>query len=254
MHWEIVLAGFFVGIMMGLTGMGGGSLITPIMIFIFRVPPLFAVGTDLVLGALTKGIGAVAHIRLGNVDITTTKKLLSGSLPGAVLGLLFLKTLQSLHIFSVDSTIKHILGIVLLVVSLGMFYPSIWKYADRLKFSTDERKKIWVIRIISFLVGFIVSITSVGSGSLLVPFMLAAFTLPLPRIIGIDVLHGAILTAVAGAGHLASGTVDYYLLMNLLIGSIPGVLLGSRLSVVFPKRVMEVILGSMLAVSGIKLL
>ena len=254
MAWEIVLAGFFVGVMIGLTGMGGGSLITPIMIFIFRVPPLFAVGTDLILGSITKIAGAITHYRLGNVNIPITKMLLSGSIPGAVAGLLFLKILPSFHILSPDSIIKHILGIVLLLVSVSMFYPSIWKYAEWLKSSPDERKKTRVVRIICFVVGCIVSITSVGSGSLLVPFMMAAFTLPLSRIIGIDVLHGAILTAVAGAGHIANGTVNYGLLMNLLIGSIPGVVLGSRLCIIFPKRVMEIILGSMLAVSAMKLL
>lgn len=254
MSLEIILAGFFIGTMIGLTGMGGGSIVTPIMIFIFRVQPVFAVGTDLVLSALTKTAGAVTHFRLGNVDMKITRTLLSGSIPGALLGLLFFRILPSLHIVSVDSIIRHALGVVLLIVSAGLFYPPIWKFAEKFKSSPDRKESVWIIRGVSFAVGLAVSITSVGSGSIFVPFMLAIFTLPLSRVVGIDVFHGAILTAVAGAGHIVSGTVDLPLLANLLVGSVPGVVLGSKLSVSFPKRAMEIILGSMLVLSGIKLL
>ncbi|MCL4511144.1 MAG: sulfite exporter TauE/SafE family protein [Bacteroidetes bacterium] len=254
MSLETILAGFFVGTMIGLTGMGGGSLITPIMILFFRVQPVVAVGTDLVLSSLTKAAGAVTHSWLGNVNIRITKMLLSGSIPGALLGLLFLRILPSLHIISVDSMTKQVLGVLLILVSAGLFYPSVWRFAERSKSSAARNKNIWVVRGVSFGIGFAVSITSVGSGSIFVPFLLATFTLPLSRVVGIDVLHGAILTAVAGAGHLANGTVDFSLLINLLIGSVPGVVLGSKLSVSFPKRAMEIILGSMLVISGIKLL
>ncbi|MFZ1082416.1 MAG: sulfite exporter TauE/SafE family protein [Candidatus Kryptoniota bacterium] len=254
MSWEIIAAGFFVGTMIGLTGMGGGSLVTPIMIFIFGVQPVFAVGTDLILSALTKTAGAITHVRLKNVNFKITKTLLLGSIPGALTGLLFLRMLSYFHIVSVNSLINHFLGIVLIIVSVGLFYPPVWKFAERLKLSDDKGKKLWVIRGVSFGVGFAVSVTSVGSGSIFVPFLLAAYAIPVSQVVGIDVFHGAILTAVAGAGHLANGTVDFKLLFNLLAGSIPGVVFGSRLSVLFPKRAMEIILGSMLAVSGIKLL
>lgn len=254
MSWEIIAAGFFVGTMIGLTGMGGGSLITPIMIFIFRVQPVFAVGTDLVLSALTKMAGAATHVRLKNVNIKITKTLLYGSVPGAITGLLFLQILSHFNIVPVNLFINRFLGIVLILVSVGLFYPSIWKFAERLKSSPDNGKKIFIIRSVSFGVGFAVSITSVGSGSVFVPFLLATYSLPVSQVVGIDVFHGAILTAVAGAGHLANGTVDFRLLFNLLAGSVPGVVLGSKMSVSFPKRAMEIILGSMLVVSGIKLL
>lgn len=254
MSWEIIVAGLFVGTMIGLTGMGGGSLVTPIMIFIFKVQPIFAVGTDLVLSALTKTAGAITHVRLRNVNFKITKTLLYGSVPGAIAGILFLRLVSHFEVLSVDSFITHFLGIVLILVSIGLFYPSIWKFARRLKLSPDNRRRTLVVRMVSFGVGFAVSITSVGSGSIFVPFLLATYSLPIAQVVGIDVFHGAILTAVAGAGHLASGTVDFHLLFNLLLGSIPGVILGSRLSVLFPKRATEIILGSMLIVSGVKLL
>ena len=254
MAWEIIIAGFFVGMMIGLTGMGGGSLITPVMIFIFGIQPVFAVGTDLVLSALTKTAGAITHIRLKNVNFRIAGTLLSGSVPGATVGLLFIRMASYFHLFSIDSFISYFLGAVLIIVSAGLFYPSIWKFAERFKSSPDIRKKNSVVRIVGFGVGFAVSITSVGSGSIFVPFLLATYLLPVSQIVGIDVFHGAILTAVAGAGHFANGTVDFRLLLNLLAGSIPGVILGNKLSVSFPKRVMEIIPGSMLVVSGIKLL
>ncbi|MGO9482510.1 MAG: sulfite exporter TauE/SafE family protein [Candidatus Kryptoniota bacterium] len=254
MSWEIIAAGFFVGTMIGLTGMGGGSLVTPILIFIFGVQPVFAVGTDLILSALTKAAGAITHVRLKNVNFKITKSLLAGSIPGAVVGLLFIKIILHFHVFSIDLFINRFLGAVLILVSVGLFYPSIWNFAKRLKSSVDGGRKTLVVRSVSFAVGFAVAITSVGSGSIFVPFLLATYSLPISQVVGIDVFHGAVLTAVAGAGHLANGTVDFHLLFNLLIGSIPGAVLGSKLSVSFPKRATEIILGSMLVVSGIKLL
>ncbi len=254
MSLEVVGAGLFVGTMIGLTGMGGGSLITPIMIFFFGVPPQVAVGTDLALGALTKIAGAATHIRLGNVNFNATRLLLSGSIPGALLGLLIMKVLPGLDIFPVDALIKHTLGVVLLMVAVSLIFPSLWRTVSRLKSSSERHDHPWVIRGVSFAVGVAVALTSVGSGSLLVPFMLATFSLPLARIVGIDVVHGALLTAVAAAGHMIGGTVDTHLLWNLLLGSVPGVVLGSKLSVAFPRRGLEIALASLLVASGVRLL
>jgi uncharacterized protein len=255
MSAEIVVAGFLIGLLIGLTGIGGGSLITPILIFVFRVPPLLAVGTDLTLGAITKIAGAVTHIRLGNCHAGITNLLLSGSIPGALTGLLLLRILPALCTLTYDSIIRHTLGIVLLLVSVALFFPSVWKHAERLKSQTDTRKYVWLIRSATFTVGLLVSITSVGSGSLLVPLMLAAVPLPFSQIIGIDVVHGALLTSVAAAGHIvAMDSLNYKLLANLLLGSLPGVVLGSRLTISLPRRAMEIVVGSMLVVSGVKLL
>ena len=252
MSLEIIAAGFLVGTLIGLTGMGGGSLITPIMIFVFRVPPLVAVGTDLALSAITKFAGSIAHYRLGNVDTKIVRTLLFGSVPGALLGLIVLRILPFLGVGPIDGVIKNLLGGVLLVVAVSLFFPSLWKYVRRPESASGNKTRH--LRLFSFGIGFIVAMTSIGSGSLMVPFLMTALTLPLSRVVGVDVVHGAAIAAVAGAGHLAAGSVDYRLLLQLLIGSVPGVLLGSRLSVLFPKRTMELVLGSMLVISGIKLL
>jgi uncharacterized membrane protein YfcA len=252
MHIEIIIAGMIVGIVIGLTGMGGGSLITPILYFWFRLSPLTAVGTDLALGAITKLFGSVEHYRLGNVDFKITKRMLSGSIPGAILGLIFLRLFPALHIIAVEKFVKHTLGIALILVAISLFFPSFIDYLARLKkFDGDN---VTMVRSFCFVIGFIVSITSVGSGSLLMPFLLAILPLPLPQIVGIDVLHGAILTAVCGLVHFSYNNVNTALLLNLLPGTVPGVIIGSRLSVVFPKRVMQLALATVLAFSGFKLL
>ncbi len=255
MSVEVVIAGLAVGVLIGLTGIGGGSIITPALVFIFRIHPLYAVGTDLSLGALTKIAGAMTHVRLGNVHAATTRLLLSGSIPGALVGLLLLKFLPTYTTLPYDSFIEPSLGVVLLLVSTGLFFPSIWSRVRRWKLVSQGTRFLWVVRLAAFFVGVAVSITSVGSGSLLVPLLLAAFPFPLSQIVGIDVIHGAVLTSFAASGHLlAMESLNYHLLLNLLIGSVPGVIVGSKLSTSIPRRVVEIAVASMLVISGVKLL
>jgi len=143
---EIIVAGFFVGTMIGMTGMGGGSLITPIMIFIFGVQPVMAVGTDLILSALTKTAGAATHLRLKNVNYGITRLLLSGSIPGVITGIVLMRCVSHFHLFPLGPFVDRLLGAVLLMVSVGLFYPSIWKFAGRLRFAPTNRKKGLIIR------------------------------------------------------------------------------------------------------------
>lgn len=252
MSWEITLAGFIVGIMVGLSGMGGGSLITPMMVFVFHIPPLIAVGTDLLLGTITKTVGAFEHYRLKNIDFQITKTLLSGSIPGAISGLILLRILPVVNFYSVDKLIKQLLGVILILVAVSLVFPSIWRYVKEIKNSQSESTQRRIIQVFSYMVGFFVSLTSVGSGSLFVPFLLAFYSLPLSKVVGIDVFHGAILSLVASLGHI--GNIKFLLLVNLLIGSIPGVILGSNLSSIFPRRIIQLILAFMLIISGLKLL
>ena len=251
--WEPILGGLFVGILIGLTGMGGGSLVTPFLIFMLRIDPLTAVGTDIALNALTKLAGAASHAGLGNTDSRTVRILLSGSIPGALIGLLLLRFLPSFGVQNVDIAIKHGLGVVLLVAAFAGFSPSLCGRMCESKVLEDSARRDLLVRIVSFFVGAFVSVTSVGSGSLLVPMMMVAYAFPVTKVVGIDVVHGAILTSIAAAGHMIAATVDYALLSALLLGSIPGVVIGSRLSVSFPKRALQYVLGSLLAVSGIKM-
>jgi hypothetical protein len=254
MTFGIILAGFIAGIMIGISGIGGGSLITPMLIFVFNIPPLIAVGTDLLLGSITKFVGAYQHYKLGNVNSNITKILLSGSIPGAISGIIFLKLFPIAQLGSIDRFIKHLLGVILLLVALGLIYPVVWKKVEQIRSAQSEKTQIYIVRIFSYIVGFLVALTSVGSGSLFVPFLLAFYSLPLNRVVGIDVFHGAILSLVASSGHLISGNIDFFLLLNLLVGSISGVILGAKLSVIFPKRVVQLILAFMLTISGLKLL
>lgn len=254
MSFGIVLAGLLAGIMIGISGIGGGSLITPMLIFVFNVPPLIAVGTDLLLGSITKFVGAFTHYRLGNVDFKITKTLLSGSLPGAISGIVFLKLFPLINFGSVDKLVKHLLGIILLIVALGLIYPKVWQRVEEIRNKQSEKRQRYIVQIFSYIVGFLVALTSIGSGSLFVPFLLAFYSLSLSKVVGTDVFHGAILSLVASSGHIISGNIDFFLLVNLLIGSISGVILGAKLSVVFPKRAVQLILAFMLTISGIKLL
>lgn len=254
MNLEIALAGLVAGIMIGISGMGGGSLITPMMIFVLQIPPLIAVGTDLLLGAITKSVGAFQHYRLGNVDLKVTKTLLSGSIPGAISGLILLRILPSVNFYSVDKLIKQLLGVILILVAIGLLYPKIWQKIEKLKNSKSEATQKRIVQIFSYFVGFFVSLTSVGSGSLFVPFLLAFYPISITQVVGIDVFHGAILSWAASLGHIVNGDINLTLLVNLLIGSLPGVMVGSKLSNLFPKRFVQLILALMLTISGLKLL
>ncbi|MBI4853221.1 MAG: sulfite exporter TauE/SafE family protein [Acidobacteria bacterium] len=254
MTLEVILAGFIVGIMIGISGMGGGSLITPMMIFVLNVPPLTAVGTDLLLGAITKTVGATQHYRLGNVDLKVIKTLLTGSIPGAISGLLFLRILPHINFYSVDKLIKQLLGVILLLVAVGLLYPSIWEHIEKLKNSKSESTQKRIVQIFSYVVGFFVAITSIGSGSLFVPFLLTFYPTSITQVVGTDVFHGAILSLVASSGHIVNGDINFLLLTNLMIGSLPGVVLGAKLNNLLPKRLIQLLLAFMLTVSGLKLL
>jgi len=233
--------------------MGGGSLMTPMMIFLLRVNPLTAIGTDLVFAAITKIFGAVAHYRLGNVELKLTYRLLTGSIPGALFGILLLKFIQLAGIVPVETFLKEALGIVLIIVAASLFYRPLWeKFSKKTVAYVAKRRRVTLIY--SFVIGVLVSITSVGSGTLFMPFLLFFYTMLPSRFVGTDVFHGAVLVSGAALFHLFSGNVHAALLLNLLLGSLPGVVLGSRLSVLFPKRILELALASVLFISGYKLI
>jgi uncharacterized membrane protein YfcA len=251
---HIVFIGAIVGVLIGLTGMGGGSLMTPMMIFLLRVSPLTAVGTDLVFAAVTKIFGAAVHYRLGNVDLKLSYRLLTGSIPGALFGILLLKFIQLTGIVSVETFLKEALGIVLILVAVSLFYRPLWENLNKKTAASVVAKRARITVIYSFAIGVLVSITSIGSGTLFMPFLLFFYTMHPSKLVGTDVLHGAVLVSGAALFHLFSGNVNAALLLNLLLGSVPGVILSSRLSVLFPKRILELILASVLFISGYKLI
>ncbi|HEV3276992.1 MAG TPA: sulfite exporter TauE/SafE family protein [Terriglobia bacterium] len=256
MDYKVSLLGLFVGLLIGLTGMGGGALMTPALILFKLARPSLAVGTDLVWNALTKGVGSIVHIKQHTVDNRIVKRLAVGSIPGALLGIGLLAVLRHNGIKSEDKLVVMVLGTALIGVALSLFFRSI--FGSRLPVLGVEGLVMgprWLTSVIGFVVGFLVSITSVGSGSLIVASLVFIYpTTPLKKLVGSDIFHALFLVGVAAVGHLGLGTVNGKLLIALLIGSVPGVVIGSRLSVVFPEKVLRPVLATTLFYLGAKLL
>jgi uncharacterized protein len=246
--------GFVVGLLVGLTGMGGGAVMTPALILLGWARPLVAVGTDLMWGALTKSVGAFAHYRQGTVDLSIVKRLALGSVPGALLGLTLLSYLHHRAGAAMDRIVVRVLGLALMGVALSLFIRTFRSLrAQAASHSTHWPQ--WSVSVVGAAVGFLVSMTSVGSGSLIVACLVVVYpTTPLRRIVGSDILHALILVGVSALGHLGLGSVNFPLLAALLLGSIPGVWLGSRMSLVFPEKVLRPVLASTLLFLGYKLL
>jgi len=256
MDYRISLLGLFVGFLIGLTGMGGGALMTPALILFRLARPTLAVGTDLVWNALTKGVGSIVHIRQSTVDHTIVKRLALGSIPGALAGIGLLAYLRHQGIRSEDHLVVLVLGAALISVAFGLYIRTV--FGAKLPMPGQEglsRGPWWITSIVGLVVGFLVSITSVGSGSLIVASLVFIYpTTPLKRLVGSDIFHALFLVGVAAVGHLGLGSIDIRLLAGLLLGSVPGVWLGSRLSAVFPERILRPVLATTLLYLGLRLI
>jgi uncharacterized protein len=256
MDYRISLLGLFVGVLIGLTGMGGGALMTPALILFKLARPTLAVGTDLVWNALTKGVGSIVHIKQQTVDTRIVKRLAIGSIPGALCGIALLAVLRHHGIKSEDHLVVMVLGTALIGVGLSLFFRTI--FGSSLPVPGTEglsKGPVWLTSVLGFIVGFLVSITSVGSGSVIVASLVFIYpTTPLKRLVGSDVFHALFLVGVSAVGHMGLGTVDTKLLIGLLIGSVPGVVIGSRLSAIFPERVRRPMLATTLLYLGARLL
>jgi hypothetical protein len=254
MHFPLVLMSFLVGILIGLTSMGGAALMAPFLILIVGVRPVTAVGTDLVYGAVTKIIGAWVHWKQGTVDLPVVRKLATGSVPGGLLGALLVILLPR---FTHDAqrfeqrAIGFLLVLVAIILLVRLFKgtPAATPSAKRMRFLEDQGTVIW-----GAVVGFCVGLTSVGSGSLLAPFLLMLYPSKTAKIVGTDVFHAAVLVSVTGIAHAASGGVEWDLIPTLLAGSIPGVLLGSRLAIYVPARPLRTGLAAVLLLTGFRML
>ncbi|MGH9433488.1 MAG: sulfite exporter TauE/SafE family protein [Terriglobia bacterium] len=251
--------GFVVGILVGLTGMGGGAVMTPLLILLGWARPAVAVGTDLVWGTLTKLVGASVHYRQKTVDLSLVKWLAMGSVPGALLGILLLSSLRRLGVDAIDRFVGRTLGFTLICVACVLLYRSFRKDPGRLSSRSaspeDFSGDLWLTPAMAAVVGFLVSLTSVGSGSLIVPCLLILYpAIPLKRIVGSDIFHGLILGCVAAFGHLELGNINRSLLLGLWAGSIPGVWIGSKLTTLFPDRLLRPALAVTLLLLGFKLI
>ncbi len=258
-NYGFVIAGFFVGLIVGLTGVGGGSLMTPLLIFFFGIKPYLAVGTDLLFAALTKAGGTFSLSRRGLVPWKPVLSLCAGSIPAALVTLLVLHEVgpSSPEVQHVMSTS---LGIALLLTACAMLYKAI-RGRQLAPATTAEglaeatRPRHWSLPILfGAVIGSLVTLTSVGAGAIGVTVLMILYPrLPLASIIAADIAYAVPLTMVAGLGHASLGSVDWYLLASLLAGSLPGIWLGSRLSHKVPDRLIRGLLSLVLAWVSTKL-
>lgn len=257
---RIAVVGLVVGLLVGISGVGGGSLVTPLLVLALGVKPAVAVGTDLLYSVPTRLLGAAVHHRQGTVNWRLVRYLTVGGVAASLLGLFVLALLQAhMGVTSLNSFIKRILGIMLILVSAAIVLkPLLRRWAAT---SAGDDRVIWtrgeVIRVTALgaVVGFLVSLTSVGSGSLTVPLLyLLVPQLGLRRLVGSDVAFAAIITPVALAGHLEMGHVDVSLAASLLIGSLPGVFVGSKLCARVPDTWLRPALACTLLFAGTKLI
>jgi uncharacterized membrane protein YfcA len=254
LSWQLSLTGLLIGTLVGLTGMGGGSLLTPVLVLLFGYNPTVAVGTDIAHGAIFKTVGAVRHRRMGNVQARLSGWMFLASAPMSLLGV-WVATLLKEHGTDAKSASARILGAALLVGAIGLLVKNYVRVRPPLEkaFILTNRDRIAGV-LIGFFGGFIVGLTSVGSGVFFALTMLFVFPLRANKIVGTDIFHAAALLYVAGTGHFVAGNVDLPTVGWLLVGSIPGVLIGSQLTGAVPERALRGILAATLGVSGVKLI
>jgi uncharacterized membrane protein YfcA len=226
----IVLFGLGVGILVGLTGMGGGSLMTPLLIVVFGVKPVVAVGSDLTYGAVTKTLGGWRHLRHGTVDMGLSTWICIGSVPAAVGGVYVLHAIEEAAGKNFDDVMLFCLAGALLFTGTAVLIRSLFstKLVDRERFDPTLRNKVAAVALGAF-VGFVLGITSAGSGTLIAVGLILIFRLAPRQVVGTDVFQAAILLWAAAAAHVVSGNVDWGLVGTILIGSLPGVWIGSHL-------------------------
>jgi len=251
---KLSLAGLLIGLLVGATGMGGGSLMTPLLVLVFGFKPTVAIGTDIVHGAIFKSFGAVQHRRLGHVHARLTGWMLLGSVPFSILGVALAWWLKQVYGDGYEDTAKTILGVALVLCGIGFLVKAYLHSSPEDKpFVLRNRDRVIAVSV-GVVGGFVVGLTSVGSGTIFGLVMLIAFPLTAAKVVGTDIFQAAVLLAVAGAGHLVIGTVDLGATAWLLLGSIPGVLLGGRVTVRLPDRMLRVALATTLALAGVKLI
>lgn len=254
-----LLAGLVVGFLAGLTGVGGGSLLTPMLLFLFRVKPVLAVGTDLLFAALTKSLGALVHHRKHqSVDFRVVGLLTTGSLPGAAAALWFLSRATT-WVGDLNRLVSLALGVALILVSLSQFFRgTLIRFCEGQFSPKGERLRLWQAPLtigVGVVLGVLVTLSSVGAGALgTIAVLLLYPRLPTVKVVGTDLAFAVPLTALAGLGHLSLGNVDVGLLGGLLIGSLPGIWLGSLLSSRLPDRVLRTVLATALLLAGVRVL
>ncbi|WP_374544876.1 sulfite exporter TauE/SafE family protein [Rhodoblastus sp.] len=253
-HFPYTVAGLAVGSLVGLTGVGGGSLMTPLLVLLFGVHPATAVGTDLLYAGITKISGSAVHHRKGSIDWSVARRLAMGSAPAA------LATLALLAHWGAQSgrssaTISVILGCALFLTAVVLlFRPALVARTQPLFARLSERRIALLTVLLGVVLGVLVTISSVGAGAIGVTVLLMLYPqMSVLRIVGSDIAHAVPLTLIAGAGHWAIGSVDWPMLVSLLLGSIPGIMVASHFAGRLPDRALRLLLAGALVLAGAKL-
>lgn len=257
MDWPLVIAfGLGVGLLIGMTGIGGGSLMTPLLILVLGTAPVTAIGTDLAYAAVTKTVGGWRHWRRGSVDMTIALWLAVGSIPGALGGVQALRTLErALGGDRFDAILLGIVAGALILTALAVLARAffIGNGGERETIVRFERRHKVAAILVGISVGFVLGLTSAGSGALIAVALILIFRLTPIRVVGTDVFHAALLLWVASLAHLVSGNVDLALAANILIGSIPGVWIGANLAFRLPENALRPTLGIVLLAAAMAL-
>ena len=248
------LSGFAVGLLVGFTGVGGGSLMTPLLVLLFGVRATTAVGTDLLYACVTKSVGTAVHGFSGTVEWRIVRRLATGSIPATALTLLVLSHYQK-QVQASGNVITTVLGFALILTAVSIVFRkwilnALADFAARL----TPQGTVLLTTALGAVLGVLVSLSSVGAGAIGVTFLLILYPkLPASKLVGSDIAHAVPLTLIAGIGHWFLGSIDVALLVSLLVGSIPGVILGSYFSARVPDKVLRPVLAGTLAVVGARL-
>jgi uncharacterized membrane protein YfcA len=252
----LIVFGLGIGLLVGMTGMGGGSLMTPLLILVFGTAPVTAVGSDIAYAAVTKTVGGWRHLRLKTVNLGLSFWLALGSVPAAIAGVWVIELLHRKYGESLDDVVLTMLACALIVVALLVLARALFSMRatenERESFELERWHKIAAVAI-GGTTGFVIGLTSAGSGTLIAVFLIMLYRMMPHKVVGTDVFHAAILLWAAGIAHLVGGNVDFGLVGTILIGSVPGIWIGSHLTVRLPTGLLRIALGLVLLASSLAL-
>jgi uncharacterized membrane protein YfcA len=252
----LIVFGFGIGALVGMTGMGGGSLMTPLLILAFGTAPVTAVGSDIAYAAVTKTVGGWRHLRLRTVNLGLSLWLAIGSVPCAIAGVWVIEYLHRHYGESLDEIVLTMLAGALIIVGVVVLIRSLFMTAsvngERESFTLERRHKVAAV-VIGATTGFVIGLTSAGSGTLIAVCLIVLYRMAPRQVVGTDVFHAAILLWAAGIAHIIGGNVDFVLVGTILLGSIPGVWIGSHLTTAMPTAFLRTALGVVLIASSFAL-
>ena len=247
-----IVIGFIVGILIGMSGVGGGVLLLPVLIFGLRVPPIIAVGSDALFNFFTKIPASLMHLKKGTVRRKVVMALALGSIPGSIAGVKLLMYIRHLYGDGVNSFIKTTVGVLLIVIPMLLLFQR--HIEERIANRPPSLKGFAGMTVIGLVAGFLVGMTSVGSGSIIMMLLLVFYSFTPKVNVGTDIVHAVLLTGVTGLMHFRLGNVDSQLVLTLLIGSIPGGLIGSHLATRVPMIWLRRMLCALLLITGARML